>query len=317
MKKKLGVIIALTAIWAISYTAAVASSQAEPIYETKDFYEEGESSPTSESQTVSNTPDSDAESNASTDESWESELEFASEAETMTDDTVESTQETLAVADDSEEPETGIFAESETGISTESENSKKPANESETDSEQMPHIKNTGMFSGALRSAARPSGQAEPDDRGYYNHLVSVTHADPYCISAYHGQVNPDRIFDWNFNAYIRSVPRSSEYYGALSFQNGSYGAGAQLTAAQTAGIGPFSGRLPAYRFVCSEAQYNAGVKAYAIYKRAVGVLDRTTCTITYYDLKLTLQGFQKALTSADASNSAKKNAHATTAYFL
>ena len=317
MKKKLGVIIALTAIWAISYTAAVASSQAEPIYETKDFYEEGESSPTSESQTVSNTPDSDAESNASTDESWESELEFASEAETMTDDTVESTQETLAVADDSEEPETGIFAESETGISTESENSKKPANESETDSEQMPLIQNTGMFSGALRAAARASGQAEPDDRGYYNHLVSVTHADPYCISAYHGQVNPDRIFDWNFNAYIRSVPRSSEYYGALSFQNGSYGAGAQLTAAQTAGIGPFSGRLPAYRFVCSEAQYNAGVKAYAIYKRAVGVLDRTTCTITYYDLKLTLQGFQKALTSADASNSAKKNAHATTAYFL
>ena len=155
MKKKLGVIIALTAIWAISYTAAVASSQAEPIYETKDFYEEGESSPTSESQTVSNTPDSDAESNASTDESWESELEFASEAETMTDDTVESTQETLAVADDSEEPETGIF--------TESENSKKPASESETDSEQMPLIQNTGMFSGALRAAARASGQAEPE----------------------------------------------------------------------------------------------------------------------------------------------------------
>lgn len=172
-------------------------------------------------------------------------------------------------------------------------------------------VGDAGMFSGALK-AARASGQ-EDDDRGYCSHLNSYCPA--YCVAAKSGQVDPKKIFDWDYNAYIHVRPVSTATYGALGLKNGQWGSGASLAAAQTAGIGPFNG-LPAYKFFCSEAQYQGSPnKACAVYKRAVGVLDRMTCTIKYYDLRLTLLGFQKAFKSTDGEQ--KRREHGTEAYFL
>lgn len=171
----------------------------------------------------------------------------------------------------------------------------------------------TGMFSAALKAAPKAAGQ-EDDDRGYCSHLNSYCPA--YCVEAKSGQVDPKKIFDWAYNAYIHVRPVSTATYGALSLKNGQWGSGSALTAAQTTGIGPFSGKLPAYKFFCSEAQYqNSPNKAYAVYRNAVGVLDRTTCTIKYYDLRLTLAGFQKAFKSTDGEQ--KRKEHGTEAYFL
>ncbi len=210
-----------------------------------------------------------------------------------------------------EEPEGGTEAGKQPGTAREEKGTEKGTGP-EGGFPLWQAVGDAGMFSGALK-AARAAGQ-EDDDRGYCSHLNSSCPA--YCITAKHGQVDPKKIFDWDYNAYIHVRPVSTATYGALGLKNGQWGSGASLAAAQTAGIGPFNGKLPAYKFFSSEAQYQGSPnKAYAVYKRAVGVLDRATCTIKYYDLRLTLAGFQKAFKSTDGEQ--KRREHGTEAYFL